>query len=322
MDLKTNKIVDTQLVQKNEVKNSYAMELDGLKRGLAKLQEEQIAISHLITDRYSQIKKYMRETHPNIAHWFDCWHIAKGIYKKLEAIGKKKKCEVVGQWARSITYWCAMSSGGNGELVVQKWCSILNHACNVHEGHGPLFPKCEHGDVENSVWIKQGTKAYQELEKVVNGRLLMVDIKKISPVEQTSGVEAFHNVFCHFAPKLLHFFHAQMDARSKYQPCISMKIQIDSRQPIRTVNQFTQYRQPKNRRGDGIAKEVKVKQTFDYIDELFEDLLLSREVNGSVVHVRQVIDVDEQARPLPLTRTGLCLNKQDIIDAHRSRFNK
>lgn len=68
MDLKTNKIIDTQLVQKNEVKNSYAMELEGLKRGLARLQEEQIAISHLITDRHSQIKKYMRETHPNITH--------------------------------------------------------------------------------------------------------------------------------------------------------------------------------------------------------------------------------------------------------------
>ncbi|KAL3889258.1 hypothetical protein ACJMK2_001605, partial [Sinanodonta woodiana] len=58
------------------------------------------------------------------------------------------------------------------------------------------------------------------------------------------------------------------------------------------------------------------------IDELFEDLLQSREVNGSFVHVRQVIDVDEHARPLPLTRAGPCLNKQDIIDAHISRFKK
>lgn len=57
MDLKTNKILDTQLVQKNEVKNSYAMELEGLQRGLAKIAEEELQVSHLVTDRHSQIKK-------------------------------------------------------------------------------------------------------------------------------------------------------------------------------------------------------------------------------------------------------------------------
>lgn len=47
--------------------------------------------------------------------------------------------------------------------------------------------------------LLSGSKAYEELEKVVKGRLLMTDIKKISPAEQTSGLEAY--------------FHAQMEAR-------------------------------------------------------------------------------------------------------------
>lgn len=84
----------------------------------------------------------MREVHPEVVHWFDCWHIAKGIFKKLEAVVKKKNCEIRGDWSRSIsnhTYWCAMSSEGGGEMVFQKWCSILNHVCNVHEGHGNKF---------------------------------------------------------------------------------------------------------------------------------------------------------------------------------------
>lgn len=84
----------------------------------------------------------MREVHPEVVHWFDCWHIAKGIFKKLEAVVKKKNCEIRGDWSRSIsnhTYWCAMSSEWGGELVSQKWCSILNHVCNVHEGHGNKF---------------------------------------------------------------------------------------------------------------------------------------------------------------------------------------
>lgn len=44
----------------------------------AKLAEEQISPSHLVTERHSQIKKFMGEGHPEITLWFDCWHIAKG----------------------------------------------------------------------------------------------------------------------------------------------------------------------------------------------------------------------------------------------------
>lgn len=56
------------------------MELEGLQRGLAKIAEEELQVSHLVTDRHSQIKKYMREVHPEVVHWFDCWHIAKGMF--------------------------------------------------------------------------------------------------------------------------------------------------------------------------------------------------------------------------------------------------
>ena len=26
-----------------------------------------------------QMKKYMRDNHPTVAHWFDVWHVAKGM---------------------------------------------------------------------------------------------------------------------------------------------------------------------------------------------------------------------------------------------------
>ena len=53
-------------------------------------------------------------------------------------------------------YWCAASSGGDGELVEQKWLSILNHVTDVHEGHGEKFPRCEHGELEERDWMKRG----------------------------------------------------------------------------------------------------------------------------------------------------------------------
>lgn len=58
-----------------------------------------------------------------------------------------------------------------------------------------------------------GFKPYAEVEKVVKGRLLINDVKKLSPTEQTSSLESFHNVVCLFASKAVHYFYAQMEAR-------------------------------------------------------------------------------------------------------------
>lgn len=49
--------------------------------------------------------------------------------------------------------------------------------------------------------LLSGSKAYEELEKVVKGRLLMTDIEKISPAELTSRLEVIHKVLSHFASK-------------------------------------------------------------------------------------------------------------------------
>lgn len=64
-----------------------------------------------------------------------------------------------------------------------------------------------------NIYLFSGSLAFQEIEKNVKGRLLVQDIKKLSPAEQTSALIAFHNVVCHFATKALHFFHAIMKAR-------------------------------------------------------------------------------------------------------------
>ena len=67
------------------------------------------------------------------------------------AAGKKSCCKILLDWAQSASnhvYWCAANSQGNQELVKTKWLSVLNHVCDVHEGHGDLFPACEHASLE------------------------------------------------------------------------------------------------------------------------------------------------------------------------------
>lgn len=55
MDLELGQILDVQLIQSNEVKSSYWMEMEGLLRCLQKLKEEGVVISDLVTDRHPQI---------------------------------------------------------------------------------------------------------------------------------------------------------------------------------------------------------------------------------------------------------------------------
>ena len=83
------------------------------------------------------------------------------LKKKLTAQGKKKGYEVLINWLPSINnhlYWCAATSGGDGELVKAKWRSITNHVCNIHANHCTIFPSCLHEPIDERDWIAAGEK--------------------------------------------------------------------------------------------------------------------------------------------------------------------
>ncbi|XP_077970451.1 uncharacterized protein LOC120336592 [Styela clava] len=212
MDLKTNEIIDMKLIQKNEVTSSNHMELEGLKRGIDALLEEGIRIGELITDRHPSVTKWVRENlEPSgTKHFFDIWHIAKGLGKKIDSKAKLTDCGILQEWRRSIInhlYWSAGSSGGDGDMVEQKVMSLLRHIRNVHTGHGNLYMECQHaplGDEEKrKKWIFPGQRAYDELESLFDNFRFKKDIRKLSPLDQTSGLEGFHSLLNHFAPKML-----------------------------------------------------------------------------------------------------------------------
>lgn len=69
------------LFQSNEVGGSYHMEKEGLNRVLDFLQKQQGAhVEVLVTDRHRQINKWLREEHKEITHYYDVWHVAKGMF--------------------------------------------------------------------------------------------------------------------------------------------------------------------------------------------------------------------------------------------------
>ncbi|XP_064649988.1 uncharacterized protein LOC135501681 [Lineus longissimus] len=273
MDMSTSKILDVQMVQVTETKNSYWMELQGLKRCLQFLGDKSMNVTHIITDRHSQIKKYLRETWPAIIHWFDVWHVAKGIRKKLDKLAKKKLCKSIGNWAASISnhiYWCAASSKGNAKLVLAKWLSVGRHVINKHRGHGAPFPRCLHKRLEDRDWMKEGSKAYLELMLVLKQPALIRDIGQLSPAEQTSSLESYHNICCHFAPKSVHFPYEGMKARL-FLAAIHFNENSNRDQAVdKDGSERWSISYPKGRKGEPIAKEVKVPVTYSTFTCLFK----------------------------------------------------
>lgn len=87
-----------------------------------------------------------------------------GVTKKMEALAKRKKgFSLAGKWIKSVNnhvYYCAGTSGGNGDLSLAKWDSLVNHLQNIHVGHSSaLHPVCLHGPLgpeEQKEWFTPG----------------------------------------------------------------------------------------------------------------------------------------------------------------------
>jgi len=77
------------------------------------------------------------------------------LKKKLLKVSKKKGCDDLEPWIRSINnhlYWAACSSE-TGEEVVDKVKSISNHVMNIHQHDSDRFPACTHGPISRN-WLK------------------------------------------------------------------------------------------------------------------------------------------------------------------------
>ena len=212
MELHLNKVTDIQLVQSNEVGGSYHMELEGLKCSVGMLWQHDLVPYVIISDRHASIQKWIRDKLPDTQHFYDVTHVAKSVTKKMEQLANQKGCELVREWIHSVSnhmYYCAASSAEeSGDVVVAKWKSVAWHMQNIHEGHDdPLFDRCTHPPLNSNnqrKWLQPNTKACEKLVDILPNKRLLSDVKKLSSLQQTSSVEAFHSLVIQFAPSLLH----------------------------------------------------------------------------------------------------------------------
>ncbi|XP_021351639.1 uncharacterized protein LOC110449235 [Mizuhopecten yessoensis] len=162
------------------------------------------------------------------------------------------------------------------------------------------------------------------MQRIVCRKLLVKDIGKLSPAQQTSCLESFHNVVNYFAPKASHFFYNQMKARL----CLAaLHFNANtSRQQATLEDGTARYRIafPKGRKGDAVPKEIKVKQNFDYITELMEEVVIRR-LQFTTIKQAEAALAQEMDAPPPSIASQLRgaignFDRNVIIQNHHQRF--
>ncbi len=145
----------------NQTGSCNAMELAGAKLCFQYIKNTGLYITTFISDRHKGIAKWIRETQSDTMHFFDFWHVSKGVIKKILKASLEKGNETLKDWMKAIRrhlYWCALSTKqGYGDLIVAKWKSIIRHIANRHEDHqDTLYQQCAHGELEPRAWLKIG----------------------------------------------------------------------------------------------------------------------------------------------------------------------
>ncbi|XP_040064520.1 uncharacterized protein LOC115317271 [Ixodes scapularis] len=320
LETSTNRVLHTELVKSNEVSSSNRMETEGMERCLNYLRAQDMSVDTLVTDRHSEGKAALRRNHPDFRHHFDVWQVAKGVNKKIVAVARRTKHSALLKWIKTIIrhlHWCARTSDGDGKLVLAKWVSLIRHMINVHEHPDPLHPACEHGKISDRLWLEEGTETFKKLEAILMAPHLLRDIPFLSAKEQTFGLESFHAVLIHFAPKSSKFLFEGMLSRT-YIAALHFNHNADRDVLIDEDGnpRFHQKCSKADRRWTVVpAKEA---LTYDYVQKLIDAVL------GCLVRWPTYAIAERaayrQSHDTLSSKCGVKPQLEDAIARHRSRF--
>ncbi len=196
---------------------------------------------------------------------------------------------------------------------------MLRHTQDLHNGHGELFPACSHPpltdqDKREIKWFTPDSELADGFQKIVENKLLLKESQNASPYGQTTGVEGYHSVVNHFAPKMFHFSFDGMKSRQSlaamhYNENSGRSQQQNKQGALQYAIAF-----PKYKKGGYIVRRILSNCTYNYVEALFEGLienLQQRDVNESV----------ERSNPPPLCSSYTHPDKTTAVKEHTTRFN-
>lgn len=268
------KIVHFELLQANQAGSSTAMELEGCKLCFQYLTKVGLAIKVFVSDRHRGIAKWIREHQPTVKHYFDQWHVAKGLVRKLLAASKLKGCEVISEWIKAVKnhiFWCSTSTKADfPEMILAKWKSFMRHVSNKHTGQPDSnFEKCAHDEnIEPRKWIKVGTKAYEKIQDILMKTGILNDVKRLSPEAETSCLEGFHSTLNQWHPKMMCFSWLGTFCR---HVLASLHFNENLRRNTKTTKEGRAYANviyPKFKMGEEVVREVAEPPTYGYVEDI------------------------------------------------------
>ncbi|ELT90196.1 hypothetical protein CAPTEDRAFT_205652 [Capitella teleta] len=242
----------------------------------------------------------------DVDHRFDVWHIAKSFKKKMLALSARKGCSEFQGWIKSVVnhlYWVASSTpDGNGPLMLAKWLSIATcRMCTTTM------------EILSSLHVC--TVIWRMLHHEHGCNPMRKDIPMLSPMEQTSELEAYHSVVNQFSQKVISFSYFGMTCRI-YLSALHYNENVNRRQAtLASGEKRWRVEFPKSKRGDYVVRERKVQITHNYVTRL------------QAAVVDRVLKGKKRARkraPAPLCASFERPDKRQAIEEKetRSRFNK
>ncbi|KAM8967212.1 uncharacterized protein RCH25_025912 [Pelodytes ibericus] len=223
LDVATSRVVDFQMEQETKSASSAAMEKRAFRRCLDRLLED-FEIKTVSTDSHQGIGKVMSESYSQILHEYDVWQYARGVRKRLISASKKKSCSELGRWIPAVgshLWWCACTSGGNEDMLRERWQSLLLHITDQHEWNGAsVYHSCAHGPLtaeQRSVrpWLRKESPGLATLQEVVLDPRITQDLSQLSQYCHTAETEIYHRFVSKYRSRGKRFKKDAMEARTK-----------------------------------------------------------------------------------------------------------
>ncbi|KAL8570857.1 hypothetical protein ACOMHN_023530 [Nucella lapillus] len=158
----------------------------------------------------------------------------------------------------------------------------------------------------NKLWFTPGSEEYEAVCKVVEDRFLLKDVRKLSPLYQTSALEAFHSLIVRFCPK-----HTAFSWLGMY--CRSVKTDAAGNQKISV--QF-----PKAKKGEYSIKIIKQESTYVYLQTLKAELFTKFAEDASAL--AQSLPQRFQDKPNDLVANYHHPTKEQARATYTMRFSK
>ena len=269
------------------VKNSNAMEPMGLKKCLDSLNQFDINIAVLTTDRHVTIRKIMRLEYPTIIHQFDVWHLVKSITKRLTALAKVKGNENLFDWIQSLNnhfWWCAESCNGDAEVLREKWQSAVYHTAGIHSWKDKKhFHACQHDplsdeDKRGISWLRAGSPAHDALQKVVQDKTVLKDLGHVTMFCHTGQLEVYHSLLLKYAPKRQHFSYPGTVCRTQLA-AIDHNYHLGRKQATTHTGEKRYnivYPKTHGHSKNWVAKTIMQRKEYPYREDMMKDVVAMR----------------------------------------------